>query len=292
MISAVRTPDSVAAAVSHAAAGGWLMAGGTVVMPQVNTGSVRSPELVSLRRAGIGGISLDGAVARVGATTTLAEVGESPELAFLHGAVRSIASPAIRSLATVGGNLFVPQPYGDLAVCLLALDATVEVAGPGAGPIRAGRSDSGRQPGPERASRQSPDGARESPVDLVLANGVAPGEVVTAVRLAVPAPGTWFYHKAMRRRLNSAAIVAVAAVVRTAGGVVTSARVALGGVAPRPVRAVSAETVLIGRPLESEALEEAGRAARADIAPFDDAYASAWYRDRVLPVHLRRAFLG
>lgn len=266
MISAVRTPDSVAAAVGHAAAGGWLMAGGTVVMPQVNNGAVDSPELVSLRRAGLGGIVLHGAVARVGATTTLAEVEESAELAFLRGAMRTVASPTIRNLATVGGNLFVAQPYGDLAVCLLALDATAEIAGPG--------------------------GAREAPVDVVLAGGVGPGEVVTAVRLAVPAPGTWFYHKAMRRKLNSAAIVAVAAVVETADGVVTSARIALGGVAPRPVRAVSAETVLIGRPLESRVLEEAGLAARADIAPFDDAYASAWYRSRVLPVHLRRAFLG
>jgi len=266
MISAVRTPDSVAAAVGHAAAGGWLMAGGTVVMPQVNNGAVGSPELISLRRAGLDGISLDGTAARVGATTTLAEVEESADLAFLRGAMRTVASPAIRSLATVGGNLFVTQPYGDLAVCLLALDATAEIAGP--------------------------DGSREAPVDAVLASGVAPGEVVTAVRLAVPAPGTWFYHKAMRRRLNSAAIVAVAAVVETTGGLVTSARIALGGVAPRPVRAVSAETVLIGRPLESGVLEEAGRAARADIAPFDDAYASAWYRDRVLPVHLSRAFLG
>jgi CO/xanthine dehydrogenase FAD-binding subunit len=96
----------------------------------------------------------------------------------------------------------------------------------------------------------------------------------------------------MRRKLNSAAIVAVAAVVETAGGVVTSARIALGGVAPRPVRAVSAERVLVGRPLETDVLEEAGRAARDDIAPFDDSYASAWYRTRVLPVHLRRALLG
>ncbi|BCB90961.1 FAD binding domain-containing protein [Phytohabitans suffuscus] len=265
MITAVRTPESLAAAVGHAAAGGRLMAGGTVVMAQVNSGSLGYTEIVSLRRAGLGGITLDGPLARVGATTTLTEVEQSPDLAFLRGAMRGLASPTIRNQATVGGNLFVPQPYGDLAVCLLALDATVEVTGP--------------------------DGSREVPVGVVLANGVAPGEVVTAVRLAVPAPGTWFHHKAMRRRLNSAAIVAVAAVVDTAGGVVTSARIALGGVAPRPVRAVSAESVLIGRPLESEVLERAGRAARADISPSDDSYASAWYRARVLPVHLRRAFL-
>jgi CO/xanthine dehydrogenase FAD-binding subunit len=266
MIAAVRTPDSVAGAVGHSAAGGWLMAGGTVVMAQVNSGSVAATELVSLRRAGIGGIRLAGRVAHIGATTTLAEIEESAELEFLRAAVRTVASPSIRSLATVGGNLFVPQPYGDFAVCLLALDATVEVAGP--------------------------DGSHEAPVDEVLDAGVAPGELVTAVRLTVPAAGTWFYHKAMRRKLNSAAIVAVAAVVETAGGAVTSVRIALGGVAPRPIRARSAERVLIGRPLESDVLEEAGRAARADIAPFDDGYASAWYRTRVLPVHLRRAFLG
>ena len=275
MITAVRTPDSVAAAVIHAAAGSRVMAGGTIVMAQVNHGTAAASELVSLRRAGVSGIAVEGTHVSVGATTTLAEVEESTDLAFLRDAVRTIASPTIRTLATVGGNLFVPQPYGDLAVCLLALDATVAVTGP--------------------------DGDRTAPVAQLRLDR---GEIVTAVRFAVPAPGTWFYHKAMRRRLNSAAIVAVAAVVETADRVVaslgdksaalavTSARIALGGVAPRPVRAVSAETVLIGRPLETDVLDEAGRAARADIDPFDDSYASAWYRSRVLPVHLRRAFIG
>ncbi|MBC6463471.1 FAD binding domain-containing protein, partial [Actinomadura sp. HBU206391] len=237
------------------------------VMGQVNNGSVRASELISLRRAGISGIRVDDqGVARIGATTTLAEIEESAELAFLHDAMRTIASPPIRNLATIGGNLFVPQPYGDVAVCLLALGAAVEIAGSG--------------------------GLRQAPVEDVLTAGVARGEFVTAVLVSPPAAGTWFHHKAMRRRLNSAAIVAVAAVVEAEGGVVTSARIALGGVAPRPVRATSAERVLVGRPLEHEVLDEAGRAARADIAPFDDAYASAWYRSRVLPVHLRRTFLG
>lgn len=270
MITAVRTPDSVAAAVGHAAAGGRLMAGGTVVMAQVNQGSAAASELVTLRRAGCGGVAVektaDGTHVRAGAVTTLAEVEESTDLAFLRDAVRTIASPTIRNQATIGGNLFVPQPYGDFAVCLLALDATVDIAGPA--------------------------GDRWAHVHTVLDAGVAPGEVVTAVRFAVPAAGTWFYRKAMRRRLNSAAIVAVAAVVETADGLVTSARIALGGVAPRPVRAVSAERVLIGRSLDAPTLDEAGRAARADTDPFDDSYASAWYRTRVLPVHLRRTFLS
>jgi CO/xanthine dehydrogenase FAD-binding subunit len=266
MITAVRLPDSAATAAAQASAGGWIMAGGTIVMAQVNNGPVDASELVSLRRAGMSGIAFDGPVARVGATTTFADISRSRRLEFLHGAMRTLASPSVRNLATVGGNLFVRQPYGDFAVCLLALDATVEITGA--------------------------DGNRQAPVGDVLTAGIAPHEVVTAVRFTVPAAGIWFYHKAMRRKLNSAAIVAVAAVVEQAAGVVTAARIALGGVAPKPVRAVSAERALIGRPLTSAVLTEAGRAARADIDPFDDSYASAWYRTRVLPVHLRRAFLG
>jgi CO/xanthine dehydrogenase FAD-binding subunit len=266
MITAVRVPDSIEAATNYAVNGGWIMGGGTVVMAQVNNGPVGSLEIISLRKAGVSGIRLDEQVARIGATTTFADIEDCPELAFLHGVMRTIASPPIRNLATIGGNLFVRQPYGDFAVCLLALGATVEIAGP--------------------------HGLRQAPVGDVLTAGVAHGEFVTAVLVSLPAPGTWFYRKAMRRKLNSASIVAVAAVVSTADGVVTSAKIALGGVAPRPVRAVSAEQSLIGRPLVLDVLDEAGQAADADIAPFDDAYASAWYRRRVLPVHLRRALLG
>ncbi|MFI7145381.1 FAD binding domain-containing protein [Nonomuraea sp. NPDC050022] len=290
VIQAVHVPESAEAVVACSARGGWIMGGGTVVMPLVNSGAAPATELVSLRRAGLDGVEVRDGVARIGAAATLAAVGEHPGLAFLRPALRTIASPTIRNQATVGGNLFVAQPYGDLAVCLLALDATCEIAGP--------------------------DGRRDAPVAEVLGFGVGSGEVVVAVRATVPEPGTWYYHKAMRRRLNSAAIVTVASVTHTADGavtadgvvtsaglvasdsvvtsdrVVTSATIALGGVAPRPVRAVSAERLLRGRPLTHEVLAEAGEAAaRDDIDPFDDAYASAWYRRRVLPVHLRRAFI-
>ncbi|MFC4006922.1 FAD binding domain-containing protein [Nonomuraea purpurea] len=260
VIHAVHVPESADAAVACSARGGWIMGGGTVVMPLVNSGAAPVTELVSLRRAGLDGVEVRDKVARIGAAATLAAIGAHPGLGFLRPALRTIASPTIRNQATAGGNLFVDQPYGDLAVCLLALDATCEIAGP--------------------------DGRRETPVADVLACGVAAGEVVVAVRAALPEPGTWYYHKAMRRHLNSAAIVTVAALTSA-----DTCRIALGGLAPRPVRAVSAERVLKDRPLTHEALTEAGRAARADIDPFDDAYASAWYRARVLPVHLRRAFL-
>jgi CO/xanthine dehydrogenase FAD-binding subunit len=95
----------------------------------------------------------------------------------------------------------------------------------------------------------------------------------------------------MRRRQNSASIVTVAAVVLVEDGQVASARIALGGAGARPVRAVSAEAALTGSPLDRRRVEEAADAAVEDASPFDDAYASAWYRRRVLPVHVRRALL-
>ncbi len=266
MLSSVLLPSSAVEAVDLLQQGGWIVSGGTVVMPRVNTGAVPVDRLISLRRAGLDGIHLDAtadATVSLGAATTLSRVGAHDGLRFLHPVIRSIASPPVRNLATVGGNLFVAQPHGDLAVALLALGARVEIVGPG--------------------------GAREVPVGEL---STRPAEVVSTIRFDRPRAGTWFYRKAMRRKHNSASIVTVAAVVAVEDGVVSHARIALGGVAPRPMRARGAEAALLGAPLDKSTVETAAEAAREGIEPFDDAYASAWYRTRVLPVHVRRALLG
>jgi carbon-monoxide dehydrogenase medium subunit len=200
---------------------GVLVAGGTHAVPRLRP----DESIVSLRRAGLSGVEEDGDELRVGATTTLTALAR--RVPFLRSAIESIGSPPIRNLATVGGNLFVPQPHGDLAVCLLALDARVE--------------------------RQ--------------------GDLVTGVAFKVPE--RWFYTKAMRRKQNSASIVTVAS---------DGVRIALGGVAREPVRAHAAEEALARGDVDA-----AAAAALEAADPFDDAYASAWYRRRVLPVHVRRA---
>ena len=212
VLPTVEIPESVGEDVGTLGDGGVVLAGGTELMPRVTTRVTDVSRLVSLRHAGLAGIEVNGGRAAVGAATTLAQLGRDERLAVLRPVVESIASPTIRNLATVGGNLFVRQPYGDLAVALLALDAEVTVEG------SAGN-----------ASR---------PVAAVLEDGVAPRELVTAVAFDVPGPGTWFYTKAMRRRQNSASIVTVAAVVLVEDGQVASARIALGGAGARPVRAV------------------------------------------------------
>jgi CO/xanthine dehydrogenase FAD-binding subunit len=252
VLSNVHLPSSAAEAAGLLRDGGWLVGGGTVVMPKVNNGPVPVKHLISLRHARLSGIQIEQDTVRIGAATTLAEVGAHDGLGFLQPVIRSIASPPVRNLATVGGNLLVPQPHGDLAVALLALDAVVELV--------------------------SVDGVRTIPVD----EPVRPDEVVTKVHFGLP-HGPWRYRKAMRRKHNSASIVTVAAVLGD------DVRIALGGVAPRPIRAYEAERILTDTP---DAVDEAAEAAREGIEPFDDAYASAWYRTRVLPVHVRRALLG
>jgi CO/xanthine dehydrogenase FAD-binding subunit len=260
----VELPTCADDAVGLLADGGLVIAGGTVVMPLLTTRAHDVGTLVSLRGAGLAGIEVAGGVAEIGAATTLAQIGRDERLALLRPVVESIASPPLRNLATVAGNLFVHS--GDLAVALLALDAEAEVAGP--------------------------DGRERMPVSVVLDAGLAPACVVTSVRFALPPAGEFFYTKAMRRRLNSGSIVTVAAVLSRSDGVVTSARVALGVAGPRPLRAGAAEAALIGAPLSRERAEAAGAAAASAADPPTDAYASAWYRRRVIPVHVRRALLG
>jgi CO/xanthine dehydrogenase FAD-binding subunit len=268
MLQAVGTPRSLAEAHAMLAAGQGvrIIAGGTAVMPALNYGTDDFTTLVSLRHAGLSGISIAGGRAEIGAAVTLSELEDEAALAFLRPALLAIASPTIRNMATVGGNLLVNQPYGDFAACLVALGASVSVS----------------------------DGAssRPVPIDDLLKAGVKANEIVTAVSFAIPPDGAFRFVKAGRKALNAAAIVTVAALVTTKGGAVSQSRIALGGVAPRVVRASSVETALAGKPLDRPNVEKAAARASADIDPFDDAYASAWYRARVTPVHIRRALLG
>lgn len=267
MLQAVSVPGSVAEAQALLQGGDRMaiIAGGTALMPLLNYGTDDISAVVSLRKAGLSGVSVKAGRATIGAATTLAELEAEPGLGFLAPALDAIASPVIRNMATVGGNLFVKQPYGDLAACLVTLGATATIVGQG--------------------------GERQELVEQTVRLGVKPGEIVTSLSLTLPGSDTFRFRKAGRKALNSAAIVTVAAIVPLDDGLVADCRIVLGGVGRHPLRALSAEKALNGRPLDRDHVEAAALAALADIEPFDDAYASAWYRARVTPVHLRRALL-
>jgi aerobic carbon-monoxide dehydrogenase medium subunit len=265
MLTEVHVPEDVSVVVSLVASGARAIGGGTSLMPWLNDYASPPTELVSLRRTGLAGVHRVGSTVTIGAATTLSQVEHDARLEVLNPVVRSIASVPVRSLATVGGNLFARQPYGDLAVAFVALDA--------------------------RATLVDESGTREMSVeDLVAADR---GSVlVTAVAFELPGPGAFKYLKAARRRYNSASIVTIAATITESDGIVTGARVALGGVGARVVRAHAVEGALVGRRLTDATVQAAGQAGLSELAPADDAYASAWYRNRVFPVHLRRALLG
>jgi CO/xanthine dehydrogenase FAD-binding subunit len=268
VLKAIDVPQSTAAALASLARSrdARVIGGGTLVMPRVQAGLSGIGTLVSLGKLKLDRIAVKGDKVTIGAATTLAAIGEERGLAFLHAAIESVGSPTLRNLATIGGNLFTEQPYGDIAVCLLALDAEATVA--------------------------TKRGLRKVAVAELLKKGLARDAIVTAVSFKKPEKGAWFYRKAMRRAANSASIVTIAAHLPQSKGRVAKARIALGGCGAKPVRALNAEAALDGQKIDADTIGKAGGLLIKDAAPFTDAYASAWYRARVLPVHFRRAILG
>jgi CO/xanthine dehydrogenase FAD-binding subunit len=268
LLRAIDVPQSTAEALISLARtrDALVIGGGTLVMPKVQAGLSGVGALISLAKLKLDKIAIKGDKVTIGAATTLAAIGEERGLAFLHPAIESVGSPTLRNLATIGGNLFTEQPYGDIAVCLLALDAQATVA----------------------AKRD----VRKIAVAEILKKGIGREAIVTAISFKKPDKGTWFYRKAMRRAANSASIVTIAAHLPQRKGRVAKARIALGGCGSKPVLAVKAAAALDGQKLDADATAKAGALLIQDAEPFTDAYASAWYRTRVLPVHFRRAILG
>ena len=107
-----------------------LLGGGTLLVRCVNEGDVSIGTYVRLHAPELQQIEVGDNVVRLGASVAMSTIARIPALAFLAPVARSIGGPAVRAAATVGGNLFAPNPYGDFGVALLALDAVVAIEGP------------------------------------------------------------------------------------------------------------------------------------------------------------------
>jgi CO/xanthine dehydrogenase FAD-binding subunit len=127
MITQYLLPDSAEQAVAELASGAAVMGGGTTVMPAAHAGALDAERVIGLARAGLTGIERENGRTTIKAMTPLAQVAE------LEGAVgqaaAAVGGPALRNMATIGGNLLVGAPYGDVGVALLALDAEVQLTG-------------------------------------------------------------------------------------------------------------------------------------------------------------------
>ncbi len=266
-VRTVATPAEAVAALSSDR-GARYIGGGTLVMRALNEGDVGITTLVRLSDRALAQIRVSGARVEIGAEATLAQILRERELTYLHPVVRSIGGPAVRTMGTVGGNLFAPSPFGDLTVALLALNASVSV--------------------------QSGYGARDMNLEEFLAGrDRSAGAFVLGVSFERPANAEAFrYRKIARVKPKGASVVSIAAHVPHMSGRLTSVRIAYGAMAPKAIRAVAAERALEGRALDEAGVAAAVAAAAEGTSPATDAIASAWYRREVVGVHLRRLLLG
>src|SRR4051812_20001707 len=140
MAGSVGAPEVIAATSREEAidafgdgAGVTVVAGGTIVMPEITHGRLHPERALLLGRAGLAGVEHEGGRTTIGAATTLAELEDAAEP--LGTCARQVADLEIRGQATLGGNLCAPpgaeSPRGDLQAALLALDAQVRSAGAG-----------------------------------------------------------------------------------------------------------------------------------------------------------------
>jgi xanthine dehydrogenase small subunit len=246
-----------------------VLAGATDLGVEVNLRGARPAYVVAVDRLPeLREVSDTAARVEIGAALTLSEVERA-----LDGAVPLLdevwplfASRLIRNGATIGGNLGTASPIGDLPPALLALEATLVLS--------------------------SVDGDRE----VALADYftgyretlLRPGELIRAVRVPRPLAGIAAFHKIAKRRYDDISSVAVGFALDVADGVVTRARIGLGGVAATPLRALATEAALEGRPWRRETVEAAAAVLAAEGTPMDDHRASAAYRSAMLGQSLRR----
>ncbi|MEU0738904.1 FAD binding domain-containing protein [Streptomyces sp. NPDC006134] len=206
----------------------------------------------------------------IGAALTLTEIerrldGEVPLLAQLFP---QFASRLIRNSATLGGNLGTGSPIGDSPPVLLALEASVVLAGA--------------------------DGEREVPLaDYFTGYRQSvrrPGELIRTVRIPLPLSPVAAFHKIAKRRFDDISSVAVAFALDLEDGIVRKARIGLGGVAATPIRALATEAALEGEPWAAETVEAAARVLRDEGTPMNDHRASAEYRSAMLGQSLLKLY--
>lgn len=321
-------PGSIAEAVAAASApGSAYLAAGTNLLDLMKIGVERPARLVDLNHLpGLDAIEHrpDGG-ARIGARVRNADLARDPVIGRRFPAVAEAllagASAQLRNVATVGGNLLqrtrcayfqdtasacnrrdpgsgcdarggenrlhavlgwseacIATHPSDFCVPLVALDAVVEVEGA-----------AGRREIPLRDFHLLP-GATPS-----RENALARGELVVALRLPAEAAGFAGHSRYMKLRERTSfafAVVSAAAALRMDGGVIAAARLALGGVAAKPWRAVAAEASLVGARPAAEAFRRAARIALADAAPSGHNAFKIELAQRIAQRALERAVAG
>ena len=245
------------------------LGGGTDMLVDIRAQRVQPDVLVALQNVNeLRGVARENGHVRVGASTTIAEFLKNPLLTqytALAQAASVFANPMIRNAGTVAGNIGSASPAGDMLPPLLALDAQIEIVG---------KNGTRTMPlnefflGPRKTARRA-------------------DELIASLKIPAPSGSSAFYKLGLRQA-DAISLVSVAVWIERDGDTIRDVRIALGAVAPRPLRAVHAEAILRGQIFNETNLKESARVAAEECSPIDDLRASASYRKRMVHVYVRR----
>jgi carbon-monoxide dehydrogenase medium subunit len=249
------------------------LAGGHSLIPMMKLRLASPAHLVDLAGlADLKGIRTDGGDIVIGAMTTQHELGGSDllgtKIPILREASLQVADPQVRYLGALGGNVANGDPGNDMPAVMLALGATFEVAG------KAGER--------RIAAREFYQGAYFTALE--------PGEIVTAIRIPVPAAGHGSAYEKLKRKVGDYATAAAAVVLTVDGsGSIGSCSIGLTNVAETPLWAEEAARIVVGSKLDAGTVKRAVAAAEAITSPASDARGPAHYRTKMAGVMVARA---
>lgn len=252
-----------------------VIAGGTDILPKLKRREIKAPEYIIdlkgipgldyIEYDEVGGLSL-GALVTIHAVETSPIVQE--RFGVLFQAVESMASAQVRNRGTVAGNLCNAVPSADAAPALLTLKASLKLTS---------------QKGERIVNVED---FFTGPQETVLTDE----EILQEIRVPnLPPHSRGRYLKLTPRKSMDLAIVGVAAVVVVEDGICNDIRIALGAVAPTPIRARRAENMIKGQKLSDEVVERAAEIAAEECHPISDHRASAEYRCDMVKVLTRSA---
>ncbi|MGH7128457.1 MAG: FAD binding domain-containing protein [Planctomycetaceae bacterium] len=250
------------------------LAGGTDLIDQVRTGRLAPDRLVDLKKIPeLNVLEVSAAGLRLGAAVPCYRISGHEEICRRYSALadgcRIIGGIQIQSRASVGGNLCNSGPAADSVPALIALQAIAVI--------------------------QGPNGRREIPVEQFCTapgiNVLQRGELLVELRFpARPQMSGSHYRRFIPRNEMDIAVVGVGAsvVLDESGERFVTARIALGAVAPTPLLAEEAGTLLAGRPVDDEIIRNAADAARQIARPIDDMRGTIEFRKHVTGVLTER----
>ena len=264
-----RTVQEAISLLSRHGCAAKLVAGGTDLLNEIRSKKIVPEYIVDIGTIpGLDSLTYnDSGTLSIGALATLRTLETSPQLKAHHAvisrAAAQIGSIAIRNVGTIAGNLCHASPAADMAPSLLALGAKAKIVGL-AGERTIALDDFFAGPG-----------------RTVLAHD----ELLVAIDVpAMPPQAKAVYLKHAIRGSADLAIVGVAVMASLNEGCSRNVRIALGAVAPTPMRARRAENLLEGKIPDDALIENAGRAASDECRPITDVRASADYRREMVKV--------